>query len=258
MDLNFKEIPLKNILFLDIETVPAYPDYGSLPGDWKELWDKKASYIAKNDESEEETYSRSAIYAEFGKIVAVSVAIVKEKDNGQFISVKTIYGDDEKCILKKLASLLNKYYSDGDKYLCAHNGKEFDFPYLARRMLVNNIPVPKILDTHGKKPWEVTHLDTMELWKFGDYKHFTSLRLLARLFDLPDPKSETDGSQIARIFWQEKDYDRIKNYCEQDTITVIQLFLKFRNEKIIPQENIEILKSEKCITDNGQKTATDE
>jgi len=244
--MDFRQIPLNKILFLDIETVPAFPEYSRLPEQWKKLWDKKASYINRDGLPDEEFYQRAGIYAEFGKVIAVSLGIITENNGRRELRLKTIYGDNEKCILEKLARILDQYYANDDNYLCAHNGKEFDFPFLARRMLVNNVKIPKILDTHGKKPWETHHLDTMELWKFGDHKHFTSLELLATLFDLPSPKTDIDGSEVWKIYWQDKDLERIAEYCEKDTITVAQLFLKFRNQPPVPKENIIIAERDKC------------
>ena len=239
----FKDIPLNKILFLDIETVPAYPSYDQMPIEWKKLWDKKASYINRDDLPDEEFYHQAGIYAEFGKVVAISVAFVTTDWQ---MRVKTYYGDGEKCILERFKQLLDNYFSKPDTYLCAHNGKEFDFPYIARRMLVNNIPLPAVLDNHGRKPWETRLLDTMELWKFGDYKHFTSLELLAKLFDLPSPKTETTGKDVWKIYWEDHDLDRIAQYCEKDTISVAQIFLKFRGDPVITPENITIAEREKC------------
>ncbi len=239
----FKDIPLNKILFLDIETVPAFASYDQMPDDWKALWDHKASFINRDGLPDDEFYQQAGIYAEFGKIIAISVAIIS---NGNALRVKTFYGDSEKCILQKFKHLVEGYFNSADAYLCAHNGKEFDFPYIARRMLVNNIDLPPILDTHGRKPWETHFLDTMELWKFGDFKHFTSLELLARLFELPSPKTETSGKDVWRLYWQDHDLDRIAEYCEKDTITVAQIFLKFRGKSPIPADKISFADRDKC------------
>ncbi len=241
--MNFKDLALNKILFLDIETVPAFAAYDQLPPQWKKLWDIKASYVNHDNLPDEEFYHQAGIYAEFGKIVAISLAFITTKME---LRVKTYYGDDEKCILENFKTLLEKYFSTTDSYLCAHNGKEFDFPYIARRMLVNNISLPAILDNHGRKPWETRFLDTMELWKFGDYKHFTSLELLTTLFDLPSPKTETSGQDVWRIYWQDHDLERIATYCEKDTISVAQIFLKLRGQSVIQPENITISDRQKC------------
>ncbi len=239
----FKDIPLNKILFLDIETVPAYASYDQLPENWRKLWDTKASYINRDGLPEEEFYHQAGIYAEFGKIVAISVAFIT---SDRQLRVKSYYGDDEKCILEKFKQLIDNYFSSSESYLCAHNGKEFDFPYIARRMLVHDISLPDILDNHGRKPWETRLLDTMDLWKFGDYKHFTSLELLSTLFDLPNPKTQTSGKDVWKIYWQDRDLERIAEYCEKDTISVAQIFLKFRGQPVINPENITIAEREKC------------
>jgi len=218
-------INIEDILFLDIETVPATPDYESLDDTMKVLWDKKAELIGKNDpdQTPSELYNRAGIYAEFGKIVCISCGFLR----GSTFRVKSYSGDHEEDILKNFASLLTRSYSL-DKYrLCAHNGKEFDFPYISRRMLINGIKIPPILDMAGKKPWEVQHLDTMELWKFGDYKHYTSLELLAAIFGIPTPKDDIDGSQVADVYWKEKDLKRIVTYCEKDVLTTAQLLRRY-------------------------------
>ncbi len=240
---SIKNIDLKNILFLDIETVPMVQDFDDLSDIHKKYWEKKAAFL-KNDEelSPAELFdTRGGIYSEYGKIVCISVGFVHEKDGVRKIRLKSYYGHDEKKILQDFAHLLKERYSDKDKYLCAHNGKEFDFPYIARRMLINGIPLPPALDIHGKKPWETRFLDTMELWKFGDYKHFVSLELLAQLFGIPTPKDDIDGSQVAEVYYKENDIERIAVYCQKDVATTINLFLKYRGEDIIDEKNWEIV-----------------
>lgn len=227
-------IRIENILFLDIETVPAFASFDKVPEKFQKLWEKKARVLAQKEEGlkAEELYVRAGIYAEFGKIVCVSCGFV----NGNEIRLKSFFGDDEKSLLKEFAEMLLRHYNDNKSLLCAHNGKEFDFPYLARRMLVQDIELPPILDLAGKKPWEVQHLDTLELWKFGDYKHYTSLELLAALFDIPTPKDDIDGSQVAHVYWKEKDLDRIAIYCQKDVLTTIQLFRKYLGLPLIRDE----------------------
>jgi DNA polymerase elongation subunit (family B) len=227
------KIPLENILFLDIETVPAYPEFDDVPEKFQKLWEKKSARIrAADDLSPAEVYSQAGIYAEFGKIVCISCGFM----NGKEVRLKSFYGDDERILLNEFADLLNRHYYRPESLLCGHNGKEFDFPYIARRMLVNGIELPEILDLAGKKPWEIRHLDTMELWKFGDYKHYTSLELLAAIFDIPTPKDDIDGSQVAGIYWKEKDLDRIARYCEKDVLTTIQLFRRYQGLPLIKDE----------------------
>jgi DNA polymerase elongation subunit (family B) len=176
------DIRPEDILFLDIETVPQLPNYAQLPEEHKKLWDKKAQMLTKESDTPETIYNRAGIYAEFGKIICISVGFVVHKDGVRHFRVKSFYGDDEKNLLDEFAQMLNRFSKRPWANLCGHNGKEFDFPYIARRMLVNGIEIPEILNVAGKKPWEVKFLDTMELWKFGDNKHYTSLNLLTYIF----------------------------------------------------------------------------
>lgn len=233
---NLYTIPIQNILFLDIETVPEIPSYNDLDDATKTLWDKKANKIRRSEvEDHEELYSKAGIYAEFGKIVCISCGFVTPDHK---IRIKSFASDVEKELLLKFKTLLNSSYSSSDKILCAHNGKEFDFPYIARRMLINDIMLPDILQIAGKKPWEIRHLDTLELWKFGDYKNYTSLALLTKVFKIPTPKDDISGADVHQVYWEEKNLDRIVKYCQKDVIAIIQLFQKFRVEPLIPDSDI--------------------
>ena len=231
-----------NILFLDIETVSQFPDYKQLPEDWKELWDIKASIINRNkeDETSETSYPRASIYAEFGKVICISCGYLTGTAEDRKMVIKSFCGDDEKKLLKDFAEMLEKWPNEADRYLCAHNGKEFDYPYICRRMIINGIQIPEILKIAGRKPWEVRHLDTLELWKFGDYKNYTSLKLLAKVLGIPSPKDDIDGSMVNEVYWVEKDVDRIVEYCQKDVITLTQVLLRFHCEPLIKPENISI------------------
>jgi DNA polymerase elongation subunit (family B) len=231
------------ILFLDIETVPQQPSFDDLTDRFKEFWEKKSSKFRNEEENAKDVYARAGIYAEFGKVICISVGILTGSSTGSNygVRIKSFYGDDEKELLKGFASMITKFSEKGEAYLCAHNGKEFDFPYIARRMLVNGIPLPDILNVPGKKPWEVAFIDTLELWKFGDFKHYTSLDLLTYLFDIPTPKDDIDGSMVGKIYWEDKDLERIVRYCEKDVVAVIQLFMRYKCEPIISQDAIEIV-----------------
>ena len=235
-------IPINNILFLDIETVPQFSSYQDLPADRKKLWDTKSDSLIKYYEGQtsETLYPRAGIYAEFGKIICVSCGFIQEGDSGRKIIIKSFAGDDEKNVLLAFSEMIRKWAPDATKFLCAHNGKEFDFPYLCRRLIINHLFIPSVLNMSGKKPWEVNHLDTMELWKFGDYKNYTSLNLLAHTLDIPTPKDDIDGSMVWQVYWQEKNLDRIVTYCQKDVITVAQIFLRMNGEDLIKNENIEI------------------
>lgn len=240
-----KSINLQNVLFLDIETVPGYASFNDMPEHWQQLWADKTKYQREKDEKTPEEFypERAGILAEFGRVVCISCGFfAKYGLQSREFRLKSFYGEDEKILLEEFAALLNQHFNLREHLLCAHNGKEFDFPYLSRRMLVNHVELPKALDTAGKKPWEVQHLDTMELWKFGDYKHFTSLKLLAALFNIPTPKDDIDGSMVGPVFWQEKDLERIAVYCQKDTLTVAQILLGYRGEKILADHEVIISK----------------
>ncbi len=234
--------PVNNILFLDIETVPQFPNYTSLPEGWKQLWDTKSVSLIKYHEGQtnETLYPRAGIYAEFGKIVCISCGVLQGNDSQRKIIIKSFSGDDEKLLLQQFIDMLNKWAAGETKFLCAHNGKEFDFPYLCRRMIINNLPIPATLNISGKKPWEVNHFDTLELWKFGDFKSYTSLNLLAHTLGIQTPKDDIDGSMVWEVYWKEKNLQRIIIYCQKDVVTVAQILLRMNGEPLINEENIEI------------------
>ena len=225
------------ILFLDIETVSQKKTFDELDERMQKLWAHKAEQIGKGDEeaTPESLYERAAIYAEFGKIVCISVGFF----NGDRFRLKSFYSHDEKALLADFADMLNKHYDSPYAQLCAHNGKEFDFPYIARRMMVNGIQIPKVLQVAGKKPWETNFIDTMELWKFGDYKNYTSLDLLCAILDIPTPKDDINGSEVGRVYWQENDLERIKTYCQKDVLAIAQLMRRFNYLPLIPDDCVD-------------------
>lgn len=229
---------LKNIMVLDIETVPQHASYSELTDDWKELWKKKMQRELKEGLTPDGLYQRAGIYAEFGKIICICAGYFHDNGSGLSFKVKAFYGDDEKKLLADFSDTLNKSFSTDEHLLCGHNSKEFDFPYIARRCLINGLQIPFLLDNAGRKPWEVQLMDTMDLWKFGDYKSFTSLNLLASVFGIESPKDDIDGSQVWSTYWIEKDLERIKNYCMKDVVTVAQLLLKFKGMDLLKKENI--------------------
>ena len=234
-----KEINPSRVLFLDIETVPVAREYEQLPDDLKPFWEKKSSQISRDDSTPAELFERAGIYSEFGKIVTISVGLVTGTSSQRGIRLKSFYGDDEKKILEDFSVMLNNFSTGKDALLCAHNGKEFDFPFLARRMIIHGMNIPQILDNAGKKPWEINLLDTMELWKFGDYKHYTSLALITTLLGIPTPKDDIDGSMVASIYYDEGDIQRIARYCEKDVVAMIQVFMRFRNDPPVSNEAVE-------------------
>jgi 3'-5' exonuclease len=231
-----------NILFLDIETVSQFETYEHMPADWKEMWDTKAQILLRNKENEttETIYERSGIYAEFGKIICISCGCLQGNGEDKKLVIKSYSSEDEKKLLTEFADMLQKWSGDADKYLCAHNGKEFDYPYICRRMIINGVEIPEALKIAGRKPWEVRHLDTMEFWKFGDYKNYTSLKLLAKVLGVPSPKDDIDGSQVNSVYWKEKDLDRIITYCQKDVVTLTQIMLRFHCKPLLKPENISI------------------
>jgi uncharacterized protein YprB with RNaseH-like and TPR domain len=232
-----KKLNLEHILFLDIETVPQHANYNDLDETTKTLWEGKTKYQRKEDFTPEEFYDRAGIWAEFGTIVCISVGYFKMQGELRKFRVTTFHGEED-TLLKEFKTLLQTHFNKTHHVLCAHNGKEFDFPYIARRMIIHGIDLPFKLNLFGKKPWEVPHLDTLELWKFGDYKTFTSLKLMAHVLGIPSPKDDIDGSEVRDVYYEENDIDRIIIYCEKDTITVAQIILRLRNEPLLSEDEI--------------------
>lgn len=232
-------IKIEDILFLDIETVPQVSSFEMLDPSRQVLWDKKSRFFRNPDQTVEATYERAGIYAEFGRIICISAGFIKEKNPFSF-RIKSFYGEDEKGLLTEFSGMLSRFSRPNrEAQLCAHNGKEFDFPFLARRMIINRLVIPEILDNAGKKPWEVKLLDTMDLWKFGDYKSYTSLELLTSVLGIKSPKDEIDGSMVAKIYYEEKDLQRIVRYCEKDVVAIAQVLLRFMNLPEIAEDRIE-------------------
>jgi DNA polymerase elongation subunit (family B) len=232
----------KTILFLDIETVPQFSSYKDLPEQVRQFWDKKASYLDRKSElTTDQLYERAGIYAEFGKVICISVAYLHESETEYIVRIKSFIGTDEKKLLTNFAALLrqNSVFSS----LCAHNGKEFDFPYLCRRMIIHDIPLPSQLDISSKKPWEIPHKDTMEMWKFGDYKHYTSLDLMAHIFNIPTPKDDMNGTDVYHVYYHENNIERIAEYCRKDVITLLRVYYKlhgvYLNDKPLRVESVD-------------------
>ncbi len=231
------KINLEHLVFLDIETVPEHRIYDEVDDAVKALWEEKTAYRRKDEVSAEDFYENAGIWAEFGRIICISVGYFHLKGDRRHFRVTSFSGEEPE-LLKAFSKLLNTHFRAAKYLLCAHNGKEFDFPYIARRMIINRIPLPSKLNLFGKKPWEVPHLDTMELWKFGDFKNYTSLKLMAHVLGIPSPKEDIDGSMVRQVYYEDQDLDRIIKYCEQDVITVAQIILKLRNEGLLGEEEI--------------------
>ncbi|MBC7606806.1 MAG: 3'-5' exonuclease [Burkholderiales bacterium] len=232
-----EKMNLEHLLFLDIETVPEQENFNVLDAEMQSLWELKTQYQRKDEFTPEDFYERAGIWAEFGKIVCISVGYFTFKGDIRHFRVTSFFGAEKK-ILQDFSNLLNNHFNQPQHVLCGHNAKEFDIPFIARRMIINQIALPQKLNLFGKKPWEVPHLDTLELWKFGDYKHFTSLKLLTKILGIPSSKGDIDGSQVAHVFYVENDIDRIVIYCEKDVIAVAQVFLRLRREALLIDEEI--------------------
>ena len=230
---------LKDILFLDIETVGCVDHYSRLSERLKTQWARKANFFKREEGQTDEDlfHEKAGIYAEFGKVIVIAVGKYSENEKGERgLRTKFFADHDEKKLLTDFKGMLEKL--DPSTKLCAHNGKEFDFPYMSRRMLVNGISLPSLLDFAGRRPWEIPHLDTMELWKFGDYKHYTSLDLLAAIFNIPSSKGAMDGSMVNEVYYRDKELNKIAEYCVGDVVAIAQLYLKMKGLELIEEKNI--------------------
>jgi 3'-5' exonuclease len=235
-----ESISSEDILFIDIETVPQKAVFEELPEHFQKLWDRKSVYFRDENQIAKDVYERAGIYAEFGRIICISAGVIIQKNGERFYRVKSFHDSDEKKLLSAFNDMLEKFTANSSKKLCAHNGQEFDYPYISRRTLINGLKLPRILDISGAKPWEIKDrlIDTLQLWKFGDYKNYTSLDLLCAVFDIPTPKDDIDGSQVAQVYYMEGDLDRIIHYCEKDTLALANLLLRYKGEPIISIENL--------------------
>lgn len=235
---------LKNLVFLDIETVSGSPNFESLTPALQELWEKKSTFLRREDDIplDKLYFDKAAIYSEFGKIICISVGILyHDKEDQLNIRIKAIRSDDEKNLLEEFVALMHDKMDENKIQLCGHNAKEFDFPYICRRMLINDIALPPYLQLSGKKPWEIKHLDTMEMWKFGDYKNFTSLALLTEIFNIPSPKDDIDGSDVNRVYYQEDGLERIAEYCNRDVLATAQVYLKIQGLDLIEEDKVQFV-----------------
>ena len=233
-------IPLEKFLFIDIETVSESENFHSLNEDWKQLWEEKVIRTLPEKVSIEEYYpQRAGVMAEFAKVVCISIGYFKKETNGSQLRIKSIYGDDEKVLLQSFIQTVNQLEATNNKWsFTGHNIKEFDIPFLCRRLLVNNLPIPTYLDFQNMKPWETNMIDTFQYWRFGDYKNFTSLKLLAASLGVPSPKDDIDGSMVGDVYWKEKDLKRIAIYCQKDVVTVANIILRFKNLPLLKEEQV--------------------
>ncbi len=221
---------IENILFLDIETAPVVYKYNDLDPTVKELWNKKWEWNPENKPAE--LYNKAGVYAEFSKVICIGLGYYHKNK----FRVKAIVNDNEKELLQEFADLIKEHFSKAEHFLCAQNGKEFDYPFISRRMIINGVAFPRNFQLQGLKPWDVKHLDTMEMWRFGDIKNFTSLNLLAHILGIPSPKDDMDGSMVAKVYHEEKNSDKIKKYCLKDVITLARIYIKYTGQKA-PEDN---------------------
>ncbi len=233
-----KNVNPEALFFFDIETVPGNPDYHELSPDFRKLFDDKVGRFKKEEENPADYYfSKAGILAEFGKVIVISCGYLQKKGEAYTLQIKTFSNHDEKLLLESfLPTLIN--VSKNDYQLCGHNIREFDVPWLCRRFLINGLPLPPVLDIYGKKPWEVNHVDTLDLWKFGDFKHYTSLHLLANVLNVPTPKDDIDGSMVGAVYWKENNLSRIAKYCSKDVIAVAQIIMRLKGLPLIIDEYI--------------------
>ncbi len=232
------------VLFFDIETVPMVASFEELDEEMQLLWKYKTDRFKPTDISDADYFFKKAgVYAEFGKIVCISAGFFtrpkEEEEIPLQFRIKSFYGDDEQEVLTPFLEMLMQYFHvPTQSYLCGHNITEFDVPFICRRAVIHGLKLPNLLDVNGLKPWEHPFLDTMRLWKFGDYKNFTSLRLLTKLMGVPSPKNDMEGSMVASVYWQDQDLPRIHQYCQQDVVALAQLLLRFRGEEMLGEEQV--------------------
>ena len=232
-------INLENILFIEVETVPLIYSYTDLSEREQYLWNSQSQWMQRKEElSPAESYTKAGLLAEFSRVICISCGFFFDHEGRTKFRIKSFHDNDEKIMLQQLIDLLNRFSKRDDYLLCAHNGKEFDFPFLGRRILINELELPWSLDIAGKKPWEVKHLDTMELWKFGDFKHYTSIDLLSHVLGIPSPKHEITGADVSRVYYEEKDMEKILRYAEGDVITIARLIQKFKGYEAITDQDV--------------------
>ena len=245
-----QNITLENLILIDIETVPQHPNFDSLNDEWKQLWDEKTQRSLPDFTSAAEFYpQRAGVMAEFAKIVCISIGFFTKHDNTLQLRLKSFYGNDEKVMLQSFVTMLNQMEAKNNKWSFAgHNIKEFDIPFICRRLLINGLPVPVYLDFQNMKPWDTNMVDTFQYWRFGDYKNYTSLKLLAAALGVPSPKDDIDGSMVAEVYWsqtpagKEKNLERIVTYCQKDVVTTGNIILRFKNMELIKPEQVVIVK----------------
>lgn len=238
-----QNIRLENLLLIDIETVSEHATFNELHEDWQSLWKEKVIRSLPEDVTAEEFYPhRAGVMAEFSKVICISVGYFKKEDKTIQLRLKSFYGDDEKILLQDFIAALQKMEANNNKWSFAgHNIKEFDIPFICRRLLINGLNIPPFLDFQNMKPWETNMIDTFQYWRFGDYKHYTSLKLLAAALKVPSPKDDIDGSMVGDVYWKEKNLQRIVTYCQKDVVTTGNIILRFKNLPLLKDDQVEIV-----------------
>ncbi len=258
-----QNIRIDDLLLIDIETVPEHPLFDHLTEEWKMLWQEKVQRSLPENVTAPEFYSqRAGVMAEFAKVICISIGYFKKEGSLLQLRVKSFYGDDEKILLEDFLSTINQMEAGnkdkndnsnsgrpvapsggggGRWSFCGHNIREFDIPFICRRLLVNGISIPPYLDFQNMKPWETNMVDTFQYWRFGDYKNYTSLKLLAAALGVPSPKDDIDGSMVADVYWNEKNLGRIVTYCQKDVVTTANIVLRFKNMKLLEEKQIAIV-----------------
>ncbi len=239
-----QNIRIENLLLIDIETVSEYATFNELNKDWKQLWEEKVQRSLHEDTTAEAFYpQRAGVMAEFAKVICISVGYFKREGKELKLRVKSFYGDDEKMLLQDFMAALQKMEINNNKWsFTGHNIKEFDIPFICRRLLINGLSIPPFLDFQNMKPWETNMVDTFQYWRFGDYNHYTSLKLLAAALQVPSPKDDIDGSMVGDVYWKEHNLERIVTYCQKDVVTTGNIVLRFKNLPLLPEEAVEIVK----------------
>ncbi len=238
------KMPLENFLIIDIETVSEQKDFDTLHTDWKKLWEEKVRHILPEDITAGEYYpQRAGVMAEFAKVVCISMAYFKKESTGYQLRVKSFAGHNEKELLQQFVQTVGQMEAIHNRWsFTGHNIKEFDIPFLCRRLLINSLAIPAYLDFQNMKPWETNMVDTFQYWRFGDYKNYTSLKLLAGALNVPSPKDDIDGSMVGGVYWQENDVERIATYCQKDVVTVANIILRFKNLPLLKEDEVIIVK----------------
>lgn len=239
-----QHILTQNLLFIDIETVSEKATYQNLTENWQELWTEKTQRILPSENTAAEFYEqRAGVMAEFAKVICISIGYFKYEGEVMQLRIKSFYADEEKKVLQDFIATLNKMEIQNNKWCFAgHNIKEFDIPFLCRRLLINGMPIPEYIDFQNMKPWETNCIDTFQYWRFGDYKNYTSLKLLAATLGIASPKDDIDGSQVGEVYWKENDLQRIVTYCQKDIITTANILLRFKNMPLIEHNNVVFVK----------------